>query len=210
MSDTVAAPTPDLPGIPPTTPTTDETPTTPDSGSNSVFETLKRTASKVFERNGVKFRRGPGRRRKDGTPSAGDIPLDAPASSLPAAAAPVAPLPDQSNLDPALVKRCVSAVLRGFCGFADRILFRRAKEAFPDDAKFCQTLVNDTTITARETDDFADLAEICLRKYGVGTEYAPEIGLAAIAAGVAVRYGAALRSLDAEIERRRVERQKAN
>jgi len=107
-----------------------------------------------------------------------------------AALAPDAP----QGLDPLLVKKCCSAVLKALSGFADKILFGKCRVAGLE-PKEAQEIVGATRITQEEADSFSELAEICLRKYGVGTEYAPEIGLGAILIGVSLRYATAIKSL---------------
>jgi hypothetical protein len=166
---------------------------TPTQGS--VFEKVKRAGATIFEKYGVIYKRGPGRPRKDGLPAKNDLPLNAPQTALPAAAAAGAPLPAEPGLDPALVKKCCSAVIKALTGFLDKLLFNKAKRK-TGDAKFAQQLVTDATITQPEIDAFSELAEVCLRKYGVGTQYAPEIGLAALVLGIGIRYGAAMKALD--------------
>lgn len=162
---------------------------------SSILEKIKSTAAGVFERHGVLYKRGGGRPRKDGLPNKLDQPLNAPATALPAIAAGDSALPAASNLDPVLVRRCCSAILKSITGFCDKRLFRKAVKKTAD-PKFAQQLIVDTTITKEEIDAFAELGEICLRKYGVGTEYAPEIGLAVILGGLGVRYMEAFKSLD--------------
>jgi hypothetical protein len=163
---------------------------------NSVIEKLKSVSAGVFERAGVQFKRGRGRPRLDGNPGKGDLPLNAPATALPAVAACDPPLAPRENLDPALVRRCCSAVLKSLTGILDKALFRKAVKK-TGDSKFAQQLITDTTVTQEEISAFSELAEICLRKYGVGTEYAPEIGIGVILAGLGVRYGEGFKSLDA-------------
>lgn len=165
----------------------------------SVVEKIKRTTRGVFERHGVLWKRGGGRPRKDGAPGKLDTPVNAPVTALPLGSA--APVSDPApGLDPVLVRRCCTAVVKAFKGFFDKALFRKAQAKYPDDPKFCQELVTDTTITQEEADGFSELAEICLRKYGVGTEYAPEIGLGAIVLGIGVRYAAAFKGLEIKKE----------
>lgn len=163
----------------------------------STFEKIKRAGAKVFEKHGIIFKRTGGRPRKDGLPNKGDIPLNTPASSVPAFAAAPAPLPAQEGLDPALIRRCCSAVIKAVGGIMDKLLHRKATIVgyTPQEA---QQLVVDCAITTQEMDSFSELAEVCLRKYGVGTEYAPEIGLGCIVLGVGIRYSVALGTLERE------------
>lgn len=159
------------------------------AGENSLFEKLRTAAGNVFDRHGVKFKPGRGRPRKDGAPKASDVPLNAPASALPAAVAAV-PAVDSPALDSALVRRCISAVTKGFFGFADKILHGKIIQK-TGDAKFAGDVIKDCAITQDELNGLAELSEICLRKYGVGTQYAPEIGLGAIVIGIGARYAVA-------------------
>ena len=172
-------------------------PVTP--AATSTVEKIRRAASGVFEKYGVQFKRGRGRPRADGFPGKGDVPLNAPPTALPAGASPGPATPVTPGFDPKLVKNCVRAVVKALTGFADKILRKKAALAGYSAADANQ-LVVDCTITAEEIDSFSDLAEICLRKYGVGTEYVPEIGLASIAAGVGLRYMVAIKSLQAKGE----------
>lgn len=165
--------------------------------STTIIEKIQRAGAKVFEKHGVLFKRTGGRPRKDGAPNKGDIPLNVPASAVPAIASAPAALPAQEGLDPALVRRCCGAVLKAIGGVLDKVLHRKASIVgyTPQEA---QQLVVDCAITQSELDSFSELAEVCLRKYGVGTEYAPEIGLGCIALGVGLRYSVALKTLDNE------------
>jgi len=167
------------------------------SSPTSVFEKVKRAAGKVFERHGVVYKRGGGRPRKDGLPNALDVPINVPPSAVPALAAAPSALPAQEGLDPALVRRCCSAVAKAVTGFLDKILYKKALRA-KHSAEEARQLVADTSITQAEIDGFSELAEICLRKYGVGTEYAPEIGIGCIVVGVSLRYGLALKAVEPE------------
>lgn len=172
-----------------------ELPTSPDSQAQAtIIERVVAAGKGVFEKHGVVFKRTGGRPRKDGLPNKGDIPLNAPSTALPEGASP-APSAGAPPLDPALMRRCCSAVLKGVSAFLDKTLYRKALTK-TGDSRAANDLVAATAITKEEVDSFAELAEICLRKYGVGTEYAPEIGLAAIAAGIGLRYAVALKALE--------------
>jgi hypothetical protein len=169
----------------------------PVASADNTFEKIKRATKGVFEKHGVTFRRGGGRPRKDGMPNKLDIPINAPPTALPLGTTPDL-APATPGLDPALVKKCCNAVIKAFKGFLDKTLFNKARRKYPDDPKFCSQIIVDTTITNEEADAFSELAEVCLRKYGVGTEYAPEIGLGAIVIGIGVRYAVAFKSLEPE------------
>jgi hypothetical protein len=121
---------------------------------------------------------------------------------------PAIPADGAPAFDAALVRRCIAAVVKALRGFADKKLWRKAMLA-SDDSKFASDLVKETTVTQEELDSFSELTEICLRKYGVGTQYAPEIGLLAIVTGVGVRYAVAMQMLEAKLaEREQAEKKK--
>lgn len=196
MDDTVAAPLTETPS-----PDLFQTPNeqTPDTGTpaeTSRFEKLKQAAKGVFEKHGVIYKRGGGRPRKDGAPNKLDTPLNVPATAIPANAAASAPVGDTA-LDSETVRKCCSAVIKGFSAWADRKLFKKGKKIGLD-AKEINQVIADTAITEEEIKSFSTLTEICLRKYGVGTQYAPEIGLAAVVAGVGLRYAAAFKAFEPE------------
>ena len=149
----------------------------------------------VFAKHGQIFKRGPGRPRKDGSPAASDIPITDPPEGFPVGA-PGVPAPAAPVLDPELVKKCCGAVLKGLSSVLDRVVHRRAIASGvpPEKAK---EIALECGITKEECDSFGELAAICLKKYNVGTEYAPEVGLVCVLAGVGVRYAVALKSFDA-------------
>lgn len=169
-----------------------------DSVQSSLFEKIGEKAGRIFEKHGITFKRGRGRPRKDGLPKATDVPLEtggaSPAPPAPLASAPVAAPGFDSNL----VVRCVKAVVKALKGFGDSKLFNKAVQA-TGDSKFARDLVAETTVTEEEISALSELSEICLRKYGVGTEYCPEVGLVAIVAGGVIRYTVALRSIESKI-----------
>jgi hypothetical protein len=166
-------------------------------GKDSTLEKLKRITKGVFEWKGTYYKRM-GKPPKDGSPGKLDIPLSAPANNLPLGTAKNPPV-DTPSLDSEMVKKCCSAVLKAFSGFLDNLLFSKAKKAGYE-AREAQELVTRCAITTKEADAFSELAEVCLRKYGVGTEYCPEIGLGCIFLGIGARYTVALRALKADVE----------
>jgi len=171
-----------------------------DPDKNSFFEKIQSRAGALFEKHGISFKRGRGRPKKNGTPKANDIPLEQNRQTS-------IPIPQTQtltnsveNFDSNLVARCVSAVCKAFKGFADAKLFSAAVKATKD-TKFARDLVNETTVTDEEIGALGELTEICLRKYGVGTEYCPEIGLVCIVTGSVIRYQSALKSLEIKTEK---------
>lgn len=181
------------PEIPNVTP-----PEAPIAVEGSTIEKIRTSGAKVFAAAGQLFSKGRGRPRKDGQPGKSDIPLNGPAP-----AAPVVPgatvQPVISGFDPAMVKKCVSAVFKAASGILNKILFTKAVNASKGDVRFANELCKSCEITPEEMDSFSDLASICLQKYGVGTEYVPEIGAAVILGGIGVRYYAAFKSLQVEV-----------
>lgn len=166
----------------------------------SYSEKILSNVKGIFERGGVMFKRGGGRPRKDGQPNKRDIPLNAAPLNLPALAATDSPDTPKA-LDPSLVKRCCTAILKAVDGLCGGILAKKARQVGYNPAEIKQLCV-DNAVTQAEADSFSELAVICLQKYGVGTQYAPEIGLAVIAAGIGVRYATAFGTLNAEIKKK--------
>jgi hypothetical protein len=199
MPENQSVPTsPEIPASPSLSPINDNGGQANRTAQNSLFEKISEKAGRLFEKHGVTFKRGRGRPRKDGLPKATDVPLDA-GSASPAPAAPLVDAPVAApGFDSNLVIRCVKAVVKALKGFGDSKLFNKAMQA-TGDAKFSRDLVAETTVTEEEISALAELSEICLKKYGVGTEYCPEIGVAAILAGGVIRYTVALKSIEAKI-----------
>ena len=100
-----------------------------------------------------------------------------------------------ANFDAALVRRCLSAITKTVAGFLGGKVYKKALKK-TGDSKFAKQMSDGCAPTPDEIDALAELSEICLRKYGVGTEYAPEIGLGAIAANIGLRYVSAMRELE--------------
>jgi hypothetical protein len=188
-------PTETQPEILPASPNDEQAPEKTSPGKDSTLEKLKRITRGVFEWKGSYYKRM-GKPPKDGSPGKLDIPLSHPASNPPLGAQKNPPV-DTPALDTALVQKCCSAVLKAVSGFLDNLLFSRAKKAGYD-GKEAQELVQKCAITTKEADAFSELAEVCLRKYGVGTEYCPEIGLGFILLGIGARYTVAIRALKPE------------
>lgn len=174
----------------------------------TAAEKIRAAGASVLERFGIKP--GRGRPRADGKPKISDrveiqpgvfVPAgDIPKSSQPATLA-AAPSSAGPRFDGALVRKCVASCLRALTGWADRVLYGKALHATRD-AAFSKNLVAETTVDSSEVDSFSQLAEICFQKWGVGSQYAPEVGLGVIAAGAVTRYALAFKTLDEEIQRR--------
>jgi hypothetical protein len=199
MPEIESVPTsPEIPASTSTSPINDNGGQANPTAQTSLFEKISEKAGRLFEKHGVTFKRGRGRPRKDGLPKATDVPLESfgasPAQAAPVVAAPVA----APAFDASIVRRCVSAVVKALKGFGDSKLFNKAFRA-TNDSKFARDLVAETTVTEEEIAALSELSEICLRKYGVGTEYCPEVGLLAIVAGGVVRYSVAMKTLEAKI-----------
>lgn len=189
---------PEIPDSPLSTPINDTSGQAPATAQTSLFEKISEKAGRLFEKHGVTFKRGRGRPRKDGLPKATDVPIESgSASTAPSAPVVAAPVP-APGFDSNLVIRCVKAVVKALKGFGDSKLYNKALQA-TGDGKFARDLVAETTVTEEEIAALAELSEICLKKYGVGTEYCPEIGVCAILAGGVIRYTVALKSIEAKI-----------
>jgi hypothetical protein len=167
---------------------------------NSLAERVKRAVGKVFEFNGVRYQKNPkgGKRRYDSNgnpvPIKGDIPLDDAQSAIPATGVPEPSKPATVDLDPALVRDCISAVWKSIASWGERKLFRTAKEAGYTPEK-AHELEADCRITQTELESLTKLTECALRKYGVGAQMAPETGLLVVLGGISVRYTLAVQAL---------------
>lgn len=212
MSDPVApveaGPSPqNLPGIPEEK-SNEQSPEIGVEAKAPHFEKLGKISRGVFEHAGVIFKRGLGRSRKDGAPKKSDIPLNATPTNLPIGVAPL-PSDSPSNLDPSLVKRCIAAMVKAVDGVLGSMLSKKLRQANYSAGEAKQFII-DNAITQSEADSFSDLALVCLQKYGVGTAYAPEIGLIVIATGIGVRYATAFATINRDIEARMTQPQAAN
>lgn len=180
--ETVPGPQPEL--LPP--PPNEQSTETATPAEGNLLARLKSRTQGIFESAGATFKRGGGRPRKDGKPNKLDVPVNVPATALPLGTK-ADPATGSAAVDAETVKTCLNAVVKAFKGTLDKWLFKKSIKR-GDTPKEAQQLIADTTITEEEVESFSKLAEICFRKYGVGTEYCPEIGLGAIVVGVGLRY----------------------
>jgi hypothetical protein len=101
------------------------------------------------------------------------------------------------------VAEAVAAVVKSATSTADSLLIGAIVKK-TGDREYALATVARCQPTEKEFQSLGLLSEICLRKYGVGTQYAPEIGLGAIALGIGSRYALAFRDVaqlpDAVIE----------
>lgn len=196
--ETVSSVQENLTGIPPEEKPNDQSAENSTELKTSTLEKLKSVSKSIFEVGGIPFVRRGGRPRKDGKPNKLDIPLAGTPTDLPIGVS-ADTSKNPSNLDPSLVKRCCSAILKAAQSVCESLLAKKARQAGYNPIETKNLLV-DCSITEKESDSFSELAVICLQKYGVGTQYAPEIGLAVIATGIGVRYASAFTTLNRAIE----------
>jgi len=176
-------PSANLSEIPPANGASGENGTAPQT---DLFARLKSAAGKAYDN--IAFKRGRGRPRKDGTPKANDLPVGLPPDSL----------TGQPTIDTEIVQKSVAAVVKAACGVAGAQLRKKIVKN-TGDKEFANKTVKDCEPSNEEIEALGKLAEICLIKYGVGTEYLPEIGLSCIVLGIGTRYAVAFKAV-VEIE----------
>jgi hypothetical protein len=168
---------------------------------NSVLQKVVGAGSRLFEKYGVSWKRGPGRSREDGGPKSSDVPLDLPGSTLPANALggpPVADTPYRSNV----VKRCYKTLAKSVTGWADKVVYRKVHELTAD-KEYATQVVLECAITDNEADAFGDLAA------ELGAMFGADEKMMALAAGfvtvgaVGGRYVMALRDLNSRLADKR-------
>jgi len=101
---------------------------------------------------------------------------------------------DGAQISREVVTEAVSAVVKAATGTADAFLAAAIVRKTGDRA-FAKDTIDRCQPTEKEFASLGILAEICLRKYGVGTEYCPEIGLGAIILGMGSRYALAFKAV---------------
>ena len=101
---------------------------------------------------------------------------------------------DGAQINQELVTKAVSSIVKSACSGANQILARKIVEKTGDKA-FSVAIIADCSPTEDELDSLGLLADICLRRYGVGSQYMPEIGLGCILAGISARYCLAFKTV---------------
>lgn len=101
---------------------------------------------------------------------------------------------DSAALSAQVVTEAVAAVIKTATSTADSFLISAAVKKTGETA-WAESNVKRCQPTETELASLGTLAEICLRKYGVGTEYMPEIGLSAILLGIGARYALAFKTI---------------
>jgi hypothetical protein len=180
---------------------------------NSIGEKIRHVGRKVFDAAGIPYRAGRGRPKKDGTPKISDIPLVGPSTTISAAPTvgqPVVPSPTPAHptaFNPpcdALFRRSVASAVRGLLGAAKAFLRGKATQAGLD-RDFTERAMREAEPEEIVLSDFSESLEIVLKKHNVQTENAPEIALAVALGRMAVPYAQLLKTLNAEIARRKKE-----
>jgi len=185
----------------PATPENDQNPASENSAQNSIGEKIRQAGNKVAGAFGI-IRPGRGRPRKDGSPKKSDLVSENPAENP----IPLAPLvaPAINPAHDALFARAIGSLVKGFFAFAKNIIRKKAKAAGISES-FTDTALRECEVEPEVMQDFNDALKICLEKYNVSTQYAPEIALAVAASRMAGPYVLLLRTFDAEIERKKNE-----
>jgi len=170
---------------------------------NSVFEKIRGVSRGIFEKYGVQYRSGRGRPRNDGDPKASDVPLNAPASALPAAGA-----PGSANGHPSgssgIVKRCYKSLAKAFSGWADKIIFRKVVELSGDKA-YAREVVTEIALTEPEADAFGELIDELASMWGADEKFMALAASLCTVTAVGGRYWVVNRDLDKQLAVRRAQ-----
>lgn len=183
----------------------------PENGENTpadragLASRILASAKGAYQRTTEKLSRGRGRPKncpKCGVPETRCNCNKAPGEALgiPAnGSAGVAPA------DTEIIKKVCRAALKAICGVANSFLAGKIMQK-TGDKDFSEKITADCAPTDDELDSFSELGEICLRKYGVGTQYCPEIGLGVIALGIGARYARAFQTVNSIPDRNQEEK----
>lgn len=200
------------PSGPETTAQTNPTTNSGASDSNQSGDTGQSLVGKigdalahVAERHGLQFRRGRGRPRKDGSPNAADRLVNPiTGESIPAASDPAlaATVPRPASEGDFLLHRAIigtfQSVIKGVARYC-RILAAEAGMKPEWVERNMATAEPDAEALA----DWSKSASLVMEKYGVRSEYSPEISLAVNTARLLAPYGVIIVELRAEIARRK-------
>jgi hypothetical protein len=113
--------------------------------------------------------------------------------------------PDRS----VIIRECFKKVGKAGASFLDRILQSKALAASDGDKDFAARVVTETTATPEEIAAFADLGEICLRELKLDLRFLPIVAAGTVLAGGGIRYGLAIRELNAVISEKRAKEKPA-
>jgi len=155
----------------------------------------------VFSKYGITWKTGPGRPRNDGDPKSSDVPLDAPSTALPVGALPASSGGDP-GFDPNRVRRIYKAVAKSLAGWADKIVFRKAKEVTGDPI-YAQELVTQCAVTDPEAAAFGDLAAELGSMFGANEKYMALAAALVTVGAVGGRYAVVISDLNHQLALKR-------
>jgi hypothetical protein len=163
---------------------------------NTTFEKLRTAVSGVVG----KWKPGRGRPRKDGSPKKSDValeiqePISPPSENL-------VSTPVNSAVD-SLFRRSIVSGAKGVLGFL-KSLVRIKADAAGLEEKFVSKTLSECEPEPEVLDNFSESLKICLEKWNVKSEHAPEISLAINSARLVAPYALLFVTFNAEIKRRR-------
>lgn len=167
----------------------------------TLVEKVRAAGRSIFAKYGINWKAGPGRPRNDGDPKSSDIPLDAPSTALPVGAT-ASDAPGYPGFDANRVRRIYKAVAKSLSGWADKIVFRKAKEA-TGDPLYAQELVTQCSVTEPEAAAFGDLAAELGQMFGANEKYMALTAALITVGSVAGRYAVVIQDLNHHLELRR-------
>ena len=168
---------------------------------SSRLEKIWAGTAKIFSKHGLTWKSGPGRPRNDGDPKSSDIPLDAPSTALPVGAI-AATASGDPGFDANRVRRIYKAVAKSLSGWADKIVFRKAKEV-TGDALYAQELVTQCSVTEPEASAFGDLAAELAQMFGANEKYMALAAALVTVGAVGGRYAVVISDLNHQLALKR-------
>jgi len=168
---------------------------------DSLLQKIRGVGRGIFEKYGVRYKAGPGRPRLDGDPKSSDVPLNAPASALPAGGAP-GNADDHPPGRSGVVRRCYKALAKAFAGWADKIIFRKVVELSGDKA-YAKEVVVEISLTDPEADAFGELVEELSAMWGADEKFMALAASICTVTAVGGRYYMVNRDLDKQLATRR-------
>ena len=148
------------------------------AGESSIGEKIRRGVAGIIEKHGVKFRKGRGRPKADGTPGKSDVVLsvaDGPAVADIKAAGVVAPVSPAGVVAPSFIseidqkindlfRKCLAGGAKGVtegCNFVTRILAGKAGV----DREFTEKTLERAKPEAEAVDNFAASVDLIIEKH---------------------------------------------
>lgn len=159
----------------------------------SIVQKIAGAANSAMAAVGNVVKRGRGRPPKNGMPKKSDVLLpDGQVAETPG----LEPVPADADtaVSPALLRRCIGALVKGASGAFSAFIGRKAESQKFSPVEVA-SLKSDLAITSDELDAISELTDILLKKYNADTKYAPEICLGLTIGQIGLRYGLALKAL---------------